>query len=410
MAGNARPVRRAAALATALVVFCVSALGAIGAGGCRAEAPPADDPAAADPADPGSGSGNGSGSGSASGSGDAGGSGGDPAAGDGDSAIAEVPRDLAALRPDLAAGYDLVIQRRNPAGDNCDYLLLASPWTSEPVGFAEDATGGAAWHPDGSAVVYIRQFRRDDAPVLTLYRPGDGTYQEVRTFAPDEYFNLHTPGCSPDGAYYAVEDGTSCNFGLHILDQSGRTVGQLGIYGGYLWSPDSTHLAYGKAEPLAEPLPIEGGDSQSLHIVSLAGGEDRLLARGDQEYGYGPVAWPEPGRLVYSRTGWFSRESTFFEVDPFDPGAEPSPVDPGFSGLATLNRDRAWVQEFLPESVRGSWTGFYSFSPDGSALIVVTQVHVTGTVHIFDVETGDHGVLGAGNWAWWSPAPAAAGP
>ncbi len=138
-------------------------------------------------------------------------------------------------------------------------------------------------------------------------------------------------------------------------------------------------------------------------------GDDVLLVRGDRDHLYGPVGWPEAGRLIYARytvgkaPDWDNRVD-YSSLDPTDPSRAPIPATKDESP-ARAGYDR---RALVPTELREAWTGLFVESPDGSAAVFATSTdaYPYNILYVLDLETGARGVIGAGGLGLWSPVPA----
>jgi len=321
---------------------------------------------------------------------------------------ATVQRSIEGLRPELAQGYALAFAAPNPGKNAPETIYVSVPWTADPVVLDTETNGQFAWHPDGRRLLYLRQPGGSEAPFTLLLSPLDGSEATpLATYQGWPYYALHTPGFSPDGSFITLEDGTSVACVLHILSTLGEELHAVGVYGGYVWSPDCSRLAYEGQEDLDPPIPVGDGCSGSLRVLDPLTGEDVLLVKGDRDYMYGPVAWPAESQLIYSRytigkaPDWKPR-TDYFSLDPTDPAAVPV-LAPRPEGLPPAHDDQ---RALIPAELREAWTGFFVGSPDGSAALFATHLDTYPyyTLRILDLQTGAHGVIGAGGVAGWSPA------
>jgi|GEM_PF-3042817 len=151
-----------------------------------------------------------------------------------------------------------------------------------------------SWTPDGSEILYHRQFADRERPAGIYAIAPDGTRQ--RFLAPAGFLFPTRPRLSPSGRYLLLDDLSR----ILVVDlTSGRT--ERVLYTDNLvftadWSPDGRSIVYGRlSRAFGEPI-----DSAGIHILDPITGRHRMVGPPGSPLIGGRIRWsPDGGTIAY---------------------------------------------------------------------------------------------------------------
>jgi Tol biopolymer transport system component/DNA-binding CsgD family transcriptional regulator len=292
------------------------------------------------------------------------------------------------------------------------YVGSTSEGVPEPI-LSLAVLGAPVLSPDGSEVLIAGSETSDsnEAPQVLLVSTTNG---DVSNFAVSGLEMIGTLEWSPKGdriAFFARPAGTS-QYGVHIVDRSGRVVAHPADGGGALaWSPDGSRLAMALSHP-----------SAGIHIMENDGNLTRPT--NTVPSGFSMLDWsPDGSRLLFTKDAY----------PPFEPN---QPSGPAIMQITALDLQSA-AETPIGEGTRASWSfdasrvafvrdgNIYTVGADGIGEQGVTNATqplasdpawlpdgrllfsfasgFNGSTHLVDIATGEEINLTVGNTPLWSP-------
>jgi polyisoprenoid-binding protein YceI len=188
-------------------------------------------------------------------------------------------------RPVLVTGSGL-------DGDSTNVELVSGAQQVAPVVISHGLTGGAAWSPDGSQIVYSSSTNVEDPRTLSVVAATGG----VPTPLPGLSDATH-PDWGPDGRIVFVQHTGGDHSDIWVVEPDGSGARVLaetpGLDTDPRWSPDGESVVF---------VTVDGEQNQDVVVVGSDGRGLRALV-GTPAYEYAPSFTPDGREVLFVRDG-----------------------------------------------------------------------------------------------------------